>query len=394
MRRTLIKLGLLTAAGLFCVGWLAVEIGQLNGPAGLLSSTYKLSAAFTDATGVVGGDPVRMAGVDIGKVGGVSVQRGAAVVSLHVDKRYKVPAGSHFQLRWKNLLGQRYVEVLPPDGAQPQGPAMAAGTRAGTDQTGAAADLSYLLNNTEPLLANLDTDSVNRFMETLAAALQGREQTLGEAISQSSQLVGTLSARANTIGLSISQMATLLDDIAGHDQQLRQLLGSLGTTSQALAGKSADLGNAVTAAGQFTGTLDRVLTSGGQDLDSALHEAQAVAAVLAKNKDALGQGVRTLNWTATALIRSSNAGDWLNIYGRSFGLIDTFNPEPRIGPDYSNAGPDATRGPGPWLGQPRAPTPAIPDTQAGPLVVNPAPGQKPSSDGGLQQLLAPLEAGG
>lgn len=73
MRATLVKLGLLTAAGLFSIGWLAVQIGQLGGPAGVLSDTYAVKAAFTDATGIVAGDDVRMAGVRIGKVGGVEV---------------------------------------------------------------------------------------------------------------------------------------------------------------------------------------------------------------------------------------------------------------------------------------------------------------------------------
>src|SRR5205814_5487924 len=115
--------------------------------------------------------------------------------------------------------------------------------------TGAAADLSYLLNNSEPLLAKLDTDSMNRVMATLAAAMQGREATLGQAIDQSAKLVSTLSGRANTIGSSITQMADLLDTIAGHDDQVRQLLGSMGPVSPATAGKSAGLGRAGRLAG-------------------------------------------------------------------------------------------------------------------------------------------------
>src|SRR3989442_1149814 len=79
MRGLIIKLALLAAAGLFSIGWLAVQIGQLGGPAGQLAKTYKLTAAFTDATGIVSGDEGRMAGVRIGKVGGLEVDRGRAI---------------------------------------------------------------------------------------------------------------------------------------------------------------------------------------------------------------------------------------------------------------------------------------------------------------------------
>ena len=374
MRATLVKLGLLTVAGLFSIGWLAVQIGQLGGPAGTLSSTYSLTAAFTDATGIIAGDEVRMAGVRIGKVGGVEVERGRAVVTMKIDDRYDVPRGARFEMRWRNLLGQRFVQVVPPDGATPDGPAMPSGGRVGTARTGAAADLTYLLNNAEPLLADLDTDSVNRVMETLAAAMQGREATFGAAIDQASQLVRTLRGRADAIGNSISQFAQLLDGIAGHDQEVRDLLASLGTTSQALAGKSADLGRAVAASGTLTATLEQVLAASGDDLGAILGQARTLAGTLAAQEHNLEEGVRTLNWTPAAFMRATGTGDWINIYGRGFGVVNTYFPEPRVGPDYSDVGPDDTDArDGPLLGEPRAPLPAVPPTEAGPVTVNPEP---------------------
>src|SRR5690606_35271764 len=76
-----IKLGVLAAAGLACLAVLAVQIGQLGGAAGALADTYPVVARFDDATGVTEGNEIRLAGVRIGKVGGVSVERGEAVVT-------------------------------------------------------------------------------------------------------------------------------------------------------------------------------------------------------------------------------------------------------------------------------------------------------------------------
>src|SRR5205807_3689674 len=140
-----IKLGAFAAVSLLCLGWLAGQIGQLRGPAGAFHHTYPLKASFTDATGLVGGDDVRLAGVRIGKVGGLQVDRGKALVSMKVDSHYKLPAGSRFELHWKNLLGQRFVEIVPPAGATLNGPLMAKGTKVDPDRTQAAADLSELL---------------------------------------------------------------------------------------------------------------------------------------------------------------------------------------------------------------------------------------------------------
>src|SRR4051812_37119165 len=98
MRGTLVKLGAFLAASLLCLGWLANQIGQVTGPAGAFHKTYAINAAFTDATGLVKGDEVRLAGVRVGKVSAMKVDAGKALVTMNVDKAYKLPASSHFEL--------------------------------------------------------------------------------------------------------------------------------------------------------------------------------------------------------------------------------------------------------------------------------------------------------
>ena len=124
MRGTLIKLAAFFVASILCLAWLGNQIGQLRGPAGAFHKTYKVNAAFTDATGLVKGDDVRLAGVRVGKVAALKVDKGQAIVSMAVDHAYKLPADSRFELHWKNLLGQRYVQAVPPDGATLAGPVL------------------------------------------------------------------------------------------------------------------------------------------------------------------------------------------------------------------------------------------------------------------------------
>jgi len=351
-----------------------------------------LKASFTDATGLVGGDDVRLAGVRIGKVGGLQVDRGKALVSMKVDSHYKLPAGSRFELHWKNLLGQRFVEIVPPAGATLNGPLMAKGTKVDTDRTQAAADLSELLNNTEPLLARLDTERLNRVMTTFAEALQGREQELNTTIGDSAALVNALATRADVIGRSISEFATLLDGIAGHDQQVRQLLDSMAATSQTLAAKAGDLGDAAGKTGQFTSSLSRVLAANESDLDGVFTDTRTLLARLVANTDVLDKALRTTPWSTAAMLRMTSHGDWINAYVRGAGVVDAYFSEPRVGPDYNNVSPDDTKGPDPILGTPRVPVPPVPGTDAGVVAVNPQPGQSGSS--GLGSLLSPLLGAG
>lgn len=389
---TLVKLAVFVVISVACLGWLAARIGQLTGAAGTFHHSYKLTAAFTDATGLVTGDDVRLAGVRVGKVGSLKVDAGKAKAEFNLDNRYKVPKGSRFELHWKNLLGQRYVEVLPPPDAQVGGPVLAAGTHIGTDRTRAAADLTALLDQTEPLLARLDTDSLNRVMATFAAAMQGREDELSHAIDQGSELLATLSTRADVIGRSVSEFATLVDGIAGHDQQVRQFLDSMAATAQTLATHADDLGDAAGKAGQFTTALSRVLAANDKDIDAVFGQVHKVLDGVVANKASLQKGLQTLPWTTAAILRMTSWGDWIQSYTRGFGIIDAYGSEPRIGPNYNDVGPDDPQGKPPVLGQPRVPVPPIPSTDLGVVAVNPQPGapQKSSGPGGLGPLLDPL----
>ena len=392
MKATIVKLGLFAAFSVLCMGWLFLRIGEFGGAAGAFRGTYPVNAAFTDATGLVKGDDVRLAGVRIGKVGGLKVDRGKALVSMKIDDRHKVPRGSSFELRWKNLLGQRFIEIVPPARATPDGPALAKGTTVPTRLTGEAADLSTLLNNTQPILARLDTASLNRVMATYAAAMQGREEKLNASIDDAAALVATLSQRAEVIGQTVTDFATLLDGIAAHDTQVRQLLDSLGSTSSVLSAKADQLGAAAGKAGQFTSTLHRILVANGTDIDRSLDLTKQLTEAAVRNKTQLEKAFQTLPWTTSAILRMTSNGDWIQSYTRAVGFVDAYASEPRIGPNYNDTGPDDTQGPEPLLGQPRVPLPPIPRTDAGVIAINPEPGS--SSESGLEALFAPLMGGG
>jgi len=391
VRGTTIKLVAFLVASLLSLAWLANQIGQVRGPAGAFHKTYAVRAAFTDATGLVKGDEVRLAGVRIGKVSGMKVDAGKASVTMKIDSAYKLPAESRFELHWKNLLGQRYVQAAPPEGASLAGPVLKDGAKLGADRTAQAADLSELLNNTEPLLARLDTQRLNRLMTTVAAAMHGREDELNLAIGNSADLVDTLSVRADVIGKSITEYATLIDGIAGHDAEVRQLLDSLAGTSQTLAQRANDLGDAAGKTGEFTAALAKVLAANEGSLDGVFTDTKTILDRITADKGVLAKALQTLPWTTSAMMRATSHGDWINAYVRGAGVVDAYFAEPRVGPDYNNIGPDDPKGGDPVLGTPRAPIPPVPTAGGGLIAVNPPAGKQPASQSqGVGTLLAPL----
>lgn len=368
-----IKLGVLTAASLACLAVLAVQIGQLGGAAGAFADTYRVTAHFDDATGVTPGDEVRLAGVRIGKVGGVEVERGEAVVSMNIDERYAVPEGSRFQLAWKNLLGQRYIQIVPPEGASPDGPAVEEGAVLTTARTRSAADLSMLLNSTEPLVAQLDVPRLNQVTATLAAALAGREAALAQGIDDAHGLLGDLTTRRDAIDRSLTNLDTLIGGIAERDEQVERFLTAFATTAETLAANAGQLGATVEQIAVLVAVADQVLSATAGDLDAVIDQSIAVLDTVVANADALEEGVRTLPWATAAITRATAHGNWWQVYARGVGGVNVFLNEPVIGPDHNDAGVDDLSAPDALLGEPRIPTPPIPETNLGPITINPSP---------------------
>jgi phospholipid/cholesterol/gamma-HCH transport system substrate-binding protein len=400
-----IRLGILTVVGLGSLGLLFAQIGQLHGNAGAFADTYELTARFSDATGLSPNDEIRLAGVRIGKVDGVTVDRGEAVVAMRIDDRFDVPAGSTFRLRWRNLLGQRFMEIVPPPGAVSGGPAIDPGAEVGTDATAAAADLSMLLNNTEPLLSRLDTCSLNRVMGTLAQAFAGREAVVGGAIDDAASLVSALDGRAAVIDRSLDNLERLVTGIAGRDAEIERFLDAFSTTATVLASQSEGLGLTVAQTSSLTAVLDEVLEASEADFDRILDSAVVVLDQLVADQDALREGIRTLPWATAAISRVTEEGRWFQVYARGVGIVNTFVHEPILGPDYNDTGVDDSTAPNPLFGTPYVPLPPIPTTDLGPLTVNPLtpeqggngvapPAQTGTGAGGLADLLTVLLGGG
>src|SRR3546814_10759292 len=118
---------------------------------------------------------------------------------MRIADRYSVPAESRFELALKNLLGRRFVQIGPPAGASRDGAGVEGGAELTSARTRSAADLSMLLNNTEPLLSQLDVPRLNRVMATLASAVTGREAVLAQGIDDAQTLLGDLTTRRDAI---------------------------------------------------------------------------------------------------------------------------------------------------------------------------------------------------
>jgi phospholipid/cholesterol/gamma-HCH transport system substrate-binding protein len=189
--------------------------------------TYK--AEFSDVAGLVEGDEVRIAGVRVGQVVGIglaeSTDRPVAEVELEVSKDVPLPAAVEAKIRFRNLVGQRYIALTEGEGSN--GETLEEGGTIPLAQTTNALDLTILFGGFQPLLQALSPADVNRVSFEIIQVFQGEGGTVESLLGHVGSLTNSLADRDQVIGSVIDNLTTVMGTLAARDQQLSDLVVSL-----------------------------------------------------------------------------------------------------------------------------------------------------------------------
>ena len=102
--------GLFMLAGLICVVYMAVKLGNVSI---FGDDTYTLYARFDKVTGLHIGNPVDMLGLEVGRVSGLTIdqEKQRAVVAMKIKKGIKVYDDAIAAIKTQGLIGDKYVDI-------------------------------------------------------------------------------------------------------------------------------------------------------------------------------------------------------------------------------------------------------------------------------------------
>lgn len=110
------KVGAVTLIGFLLLGYMIVHLGGFTLRGG---RDYPVTATFSHVSGLKNGNPVRYAGVDIGRVNMVEVIPEGVKVTLLIQEGAQIPAGSRFMIGSDGLMGEKFINIIPPQPGQP-----------------------------------------------------------------------------------------------------------------------------------------------------------------------------------------------------------------------------------------------------------------------------------
>jgi phospholipid/cholesterol/gamma-HCH transport system substrate-binding protein len=288
-------------------GFLVVTIGNLS-----FASTKEYHAVFSDATGVVKGDDVRIAGVKVGNVENVEVVgRTKALVSFKVEEDQPVTASTFAAIRYRNLVGQRYIALTQGVG----GPSiLREGATIPLSRTKPALDLTVLFNGFKPLFEALSPADVNKLAYEIITVFQGEGGTLESLLAHTASVTSTLAGRDQLIGELITNLNRVMVTIGNRDGQLSNLLVNLREFVSGLSqDRQAILGSLDSISALSVQTSDLV-TGIRPGLTTDVKQLRNVANNLDRNKGEIDRALQVLPIKLNKIGRTAIYGSWFNFY--------------------------------------------------------------------------------
>jgi len=306
-----IKLAIFTVVTVLFTGVLAATIANTGFGRG---SGY--TAIFTDASGLQNGDDVRMRGVKIGQVTALRVQENQyAAVDFQVDSSRALPASVTGVIKYRNLIGQRYLslDTGAPVAGQPAG-TLPVGAIIPLERTRPALNLTELFNGFQPLFQALTPDEVNKLSYEIIQVFQGEGGTVESLLASTGSLTSTLADRDQVIGRVIDNLNTVIGDVSARAPQLSQLIDTLQQLVGGLAAQRQPIGSAVDAIGDLTRTTAGLVEDARPPLKSDIEQLRRLAGMLNDNSDTVDHAITTWGPKLERLTRTVSYGSWFNFY--------------------------------------------------------------------------------
>ncbi|MEY2497514.1 MAG: phospholipid/cholesterol/gamma-HCH transport system substrate-binding protein [Verrucomicrobiota bacterium] len=219
-----LKVGAFVLAGLAVLAALVVQFGRLGEG---FKTYYSLTVRFSDASGLLKGSDILLAGAKIGHVAGGPrlVQVGQGVeVPLRIYDYVKIPTASKFTVGSSGLLGDRFVAVTMPPG-QPTSYIAKNSMIEGTRETGLddltreggllVSDLRATVQNVNTTITRLNDQALSpenmenlktsvEHLSTATAALSEASKKMDGVLENADATMGSAKKAADDVQLAIA----------------------------------------------------------------------------------------------------------------------------------------------------------------------------------------------
>ena len=256
------KVGALVIGVSALIGVMSLRVAE--GP-GLFNTGRKYHFTLDDANGVVKGSAVKMAGIKVGTIDDIVLNDGKARIELSLDKDVPVTSTAKAELRTDGILGDKHVEIIPGNPADP-------GLKEGSElpSSGSGGGLDKMVSQISELMTNLNKatkegDSttmlgrivinIEKITHDLSELTGENKAKVGEIVDNLRELTGNLKEHIDDETLSrLDRTVANVEEITTRINKGEGTIGRLINDEETVE----ELNSAITNVNRFLGGMDKM----------------------------------------------------------------------------------------------------------------------------------------
>jgi phospholipid/cholesterol/gamma-HCH transport system substrate-binding protein len=182
---------------------------------------------------------VKLDGVLVGRVSGVSTSGSTAKLNLQIakDRIDEIPADVVARILPKTLFGEKFVDLVIPPGTSADAPPLQAGDVIQQDRSSTAIELQTVFNDLIPVLRALNPAQLSITLSNLATALRDRGDALGRNLSLVNDYFTRFNKDLPNFNHDISALADLASNYADATPDLLAMLRNFSVNARTVTEK-------------------------------------------------------------------------------------------------------------------------------------------------------------
>jgi phospholipid/cholesterol/gamma-HCH transport system substrate-binding protein len=266
------------------------------------------TAYFAEAAGLTPGNEVRIAGVKVGQVTGVSLAGDKVAVTFSVKGAW-IGNKSTAAIMIKTLLGDKYL-ALDPLGPATQNP----GQPIPMNRTKSPYDVVQAFNGVGQQISQINTAQLAQSLQTLSSAFSGTPPYVRKALSGLASLSSSIASRDNQVTSLLAGTKKVTGTLAAEDARFQALLGDGNLLLSMLRQRQAAIHSLLVSTQALATQLSGLVNDDQARLQPALQALDQVTNVLQANQANLQRALALAGPYYRLLGNAVGNGRWFDTY--------------------------------------------------------------------------------
>ena len=225
------KVGIFVILGIIILVFFTFRVGRIA----VREVGYRINTHVESAAGLDKNSPVRIAGVEVGKVESIALDGSKARVTLHLPMNVKIPVGSKVYVKSSGLLGEKYIDIVPGPGPE------LIKANGHVEEGGPSVDVDRVLTQLSSIGG--DIKSVTQSLSNVLGGEKG-EKNIQEIITGARETVSNLQNITQTIDKGEGTLGKLVKDEKLY-VEVKETMTNLKQVTQAIEKGEGTLGKLV-----------------------------------------------------------------------------------------------------------------------------------------------------